>query len=257
MLLVEGVPSIFSLLRSKIVIAYIVVSALLGLASTYYFDDPANEKLTRILKVGLQIIGLAVIYFALIQHQLAICAIVVLLTWEYVIMPVSGWWRRRQCNLEQDPTLENNQLPDPVKRESAVELVKSQDAWGRKFDWRSEGISQRRGQKQSSGIHQGVEKRSSPTSGTLGVLNEFGLQAVANAVGSRKDCSPSTGSNFQEAANDEVDAVNPIVRKGLILNPLSGRTIHIGKQRYKELVEQGYWPNFKDGVLEEPLKREA
>ena len=36
-------------------------SGLVGLAVTYYFDDPANEKLNTILKVGLQLVGLAMI----------------------------------------------------------------------------------------------------------------------------------------------------------------------------------------------------
>ena len=36
-------------------------SGLIGLAVTYYYDDPANEKLNTILKTGLQLVGLAMV----------------------------------------------------------------------------------------------------------------------------------------------------------------------------------------------------
>lgn len=43
------------------VLSYMVASALLGLAVTYYYDDPANERLNTILKHGLQLAGLALV----------------------------------------------------------------------------------------------------------------------------------------------------------------------------------------------------
>lgn len=41
--------------------AYLVLSGLVGLAATYYYDDPGNTKLNTILQRGLQLIGLALV----------------------------------------------------------------------------------------------------------------------------------------------------------------------------------------------------
>ena len=45
-------------------LGYMAASGLIGLAVTYYFDDPANAKLNTILKTGLQLVGLAMIAFS-------------------------------------------------------------------------------------------------------------------------------------------------------------------------------------------------
>ena len=42
-------------------LAYLVASGLVGLAVTYYYDDPANAKLNTILQRGLQLGGLALV----------------------------------------------------------------------------------------------------------------------------------------------------------------------------------------------------
>lgn len=40
---------------------YVVASVLVGLAVTYYYDDPSNAKLNTILERGLQLGGLALV----------------------------------------------------------------------------------------------------------------------------------------------------------------------------------------------------
>ena len=54
----NGEPALLpSLLKSPLCVAYVVVSGLVGMAVTYYFNDSSNEKINTILQVGLQIIG--------------------------------------------------------------------------------------------------------------------------------------------------------------------------------------------------------
>ena len=47
--------------RAQWALGYMAASGLIGLAVTYYYDDPANEKLNTILKTGLQLVGLAMV----------------------------------------------------------------------------------------------------------------------------------------------------------------------------------------------------
>lgn len=46
--------------------------------------------------------------------------------------------------------------------------------------------------------------------------------------------------------------VSPLVRAGLIVNPLSGRSIKIGGDVYNRLVEQGFTPDVASGRLQAP-----
>ena len=52
-----------------------MVSGLLGLAVTYYFDDAGNTKLHNILKYGLKLAGLALVAFGttLPEASAALC----------------------------------------------------------------------------------------------------------------------------------------------------------------------------------------
>lgn len=57
-------PSVNTLARSRLVQAYTLVSALLGMAITYYFDDTSNTKLNNILQKALQLLGLVLTFFS-------------------------------------------------------------------------------------------------------------------------------------------------------------------------------------------------
>ncbi len=48
-------PSLQQLLYNKLVLAYIGVSGAVGLAITYYYNNPENDKFNTMLKVGLQV----------------------------------------------------------------------------------------------------------------------------------------------------------------------------------------------------------
>lgn len=55
------IPSTAQLMHSKLVWGYLALSALAGLGVTYYFDNPANAKLNTILRVAMQLMGLAAV----------------------------------------------------------------------------------------------------------------------------------------------------------------------------------------------------
>ena len=56
---------------------------------------------------------------------------------------------------------------------------------------------------------------------------------------------PSTGSRGE--------AVSPLVRRGLVLNEETGRTIQIGKATYTGLIERGYSVDSVRGVITPPV----
>lgn len=54
------------------------------------------------------------------------------------------------------------------------------------------------------------------------------------------------------ATTYDAGEVSPLVRAGLIVNPLSGRSIKIGGDVYNRLVEQGFTPDVASGRLQPP-----
>jgi len=68
-------------------LGYMAASGLIGLAVTYYFDDPANEKLNTILKVGLQLVGLAMISLSSAAPEVSVGAAAALALSHVVHLP--------------------------------------------------------------------------------------------------------------------------------------------------------------------------
>lgn len=62
-------------------LAYLAASMLVGLALTYYYDNPDNAKLNTILQRGLQIVGLALVAWGPALPECGALAAGVLLTW--------------------------------------------------------------------------------------------------------------------------------------------------------------------------------
>jgi hypothetical protein len=56
----------------------------------------------------------------------------------------------------------------------------------------------------------------------------------------------------QQQQQQQQEAVSPLVQRGLILNPSTGKTIKIGGAKYNEMVLAGFSPDASKGVLVEP-----
>lgn len=66
---------------------YMLASGLVGLAVTYYYDDPANEKLNTILKHGLQLLGLALVALSTAAPEVSASAALALVASRAVRLP--------------------------------------------------------------------------------------------------------------------------------------------------------------------------
>ena len=77
----------------QVLLGYLAISALVGLALTYYFDNPGNAKLMTILQVGLQLGGLLLVALstALPEASLTLCCLLV--AWQLYPAASSLWQR--------------------------------------------------------------------------------------------------------------------------------------------------------------------
>ena len=238
---------------NRITATYIAVSAAAGAASAHSFDDPSNAIMNRVSKAGLQLLGVACILAGLVHRELAVAIAIVLLLGDYVMRPAVAWaWRRWQSGEVAEPSEEQpSDVVTPAPKEETShdgsEVVERRRVAATR-EWMA------RGQRttvltESSQCSEWTDK---PTRGPLSEFSEWAPQPPTNPLAEETPPSKIMGA---AGLVDDGDDVNPIVREGRIRNPLSGRTILIGKQRYKDLVEQGYTPNFKEGVLDRPSKR--
>lgn len=75
---------------SQWVLGYLVVTGLLGLALTYYYDDVNNHKLQTILRVALQLAGLGLVAVSttLPEASAGICCLLILLRLTPALLPL-------------------------------------------------------------------------------------------------------------------------------------------------------------------------
>ena len=75
----------------QLVWAYVFLSGLSGMALTYYFDDEHNIKLFNILKYGLMLLGLGLVYCSTSMAEASATLCVLLLA----SVPISIIWDKR------------------------------------------------------------------------------------------------------------------------------------------------------------------
>ena len=75
--------------------AYVLLSGLSGAALTYYYDDERNMKLLTILKYGLMLLGLGLVYCSTSMTEASATLCVLLLA----SIPVSVIWDKRYVSL--------------------------------------------------------------------------------------------------------------------------------------------------------------
>jgi len=91
-----------------------VLSGLLGLAVTYYYDDPANERLNTILKHGLQLLGLVLVALSSAAPEVSLAGALALVATRVLKLP--------QCAVHPPS------LPGPCYLYSPSNCLQSPDA---------------------------------------------------------------------------------------------------------------------------------
>ena len=75
----------------QVVLVYLALSGLVGLATTYYFDREDNVRLHNILKYGLKLVGLGLMAFStsMPEASVTLCCILLL---SQLVQPVLFLW---------------------------------------------------------------------------------------------------------------------------------------------------------------------
>ena len=76
--------------------AYVFLSGLTGTALTYYYDDENNLKLLNILKYGLMLLGLGLVYWSTSMTEASATLCVLLLA----SVPASLIWDKRSATTD-------------------------------------------------------------------------------------------------------------------------------------------------------------
>lgn len=86
-------PSLsYGCLFLQVMLGYFAVSALAGLAVTYYYDSPQNHKLMTILKVGLQLLALLLIVTSTNIAEASVAIAVLAIAWKGVSSAEFAAW---------------------------------------------------------------------------------------------------------------------------------------------------------------------
>eukprot|EP00775_Hariotina_reticulata_P013636 gene13635-13759_t len=90
-------PNMHSVIYSKPFLIYLLVSGLVGLALTYWMDDTSNVKINTTIKVGLNLLGLLLVYFGISDERCAVGAVLLLVAGPVMLkitraLGSAVWW---------------------------------------------------------------------------------------------------------------------------------------------------------------------
>lgn len=234
------VPSWHQLIHNKLVWAYVVLSGLSGMALTYYYDNEGNVKLLNILKYGLMLLGIGLVYCSTSMTEASLLLCTVLLS----SVPLSLMWDKRKQRLQT--TLSES-------KQAGKQLLQQ---------LHEEPILDPSPQKGSTLGRQEPQPAFSQTPGPAGrrVTSKAGWRHPAQDQPLPGDHEASTppparfGSplpGHQHAGTSE-DNVSPLIQRGKILNEVTGRVIKLHSATYNKLVANGYVVDKQNGILTPP-----
>lgn len=239
-------PSTDQLMHSKVVWAYLGLSSLLGLTLTYYYDNTENVRLNTIIKVALQVTGLAAVAWSTTYPEVGTALAAGLVGWQ-MLMTAGQWLSSARQSAAH-----------------AVARVRSFFAAGHSVLVRL-GLARRTPHVSAThaahGGHPGQqaaeEEAGEQMQWETGAADGAGRGRAEMAVGegygdgwATPTASYAPGARRTEPAGPPHDS--PLVQKGLILNEATGRTIQIGKGTYIRLLHDGYTVDRAKGIMTPP-----
>lgn len=261
-------PSLHDILYNKVLAGYVALSALVGLAVTYYYDDPDNRKLNVILQRGLQLGGAALVFSSPSLPEAGAVA-VALMAAAYAVRGSAHWLRifggkerlvkgadGAHGKLASEGLANLNMFPSIIERNgrrrygepSHSDLAES--SWTDLSTGGSDSVrSGTRSQSQPRYSHCSGLVSGSDTSEESLVLSSREPSAVSRSMSHMSSGLPRRHSQQLSAPSAPI---SPLVQRGLIFNEASGRTIQVGKPTYKRLVSSGYQVDEEHGTLTPP-----
>ena len=214
---VGGTGDMAHVLMHPMVVGYVVLSGLVGMAGTYYVHDAGNVKLNRIVEVGLRLCGLGMMVGSATTWVGGI-------VWCAVVVTRSGWWgwgwglrRRRKRGALR------------VEVPGDVHMLETRDS------------------------HDQMDTPGNMTRPLNNISNDDRTPSTPTVfqVSTTRGVPPSP-TDFPEA---EQGRLHSLVRRGKVLNVETDRTIAIGKSKYNELFLKGYEVDFGAGTITPPSSR--
>eukprot|EP00891_Asterochloris_glomerata_P001352 jgi/Astpho2/1352/Aster-06215 len=223
------VPSWRQLLHSKAVQGYLLLSGLVGGAVTYYYDDDRNVKLQKLLRAGLMLIGLGLVYWStsMTEASLVLCGLLML------SVPLNMLLQRRTTSLRQ-------QLADVTDTLSGLA---------------SHGQARApRLPKPAGEVPQYIPRPEPPPAHSKTPDSTALQRAMQRPLPDDMGVQSPQHLTHRASAHDYAVSrpVSPIVQQGKIFNQATGKVINIGKSTYNKLILEGYVADREHGVLTPP-----
>ncbi|BDA46042.1 probable nuclear envelope integral membrane protein 1 [Coccomyxa sp. Obi] len=243
------IPTFEQLMYSKVALAYLGASGLVGLAVTYYYDSDTNTKLQNILKYGLKLLGLALTATSTSMPEASIALACCLLALD-VAMHARGF--RRAGRNVMGAGRDAGQLADAALQKVGEHLgLGSPCSPKRTAVAPSPHVQQR--------VAAAPAASESPPS-TTGSSQDLDAAASMPLPGDREARPQQNGAytqtpkaQMQRSWQEDANGVeSPLVQRGLIFNERTGKTIKIGAATYNRLVLEGFTPDRIKGVLTPP-----
>ncbi|EIE24259.1 hypothetical protein COCSUDRAFT_65818 [Coccomyxa subellipsoidea C-169] len=236
------IPTFEQLMYSKVALAYLGASSLVGLAVTYYYDSEANTKLQNILKYGLKLLGLALTATSTSMPETSIALASCLITLD-IAVHARGF--RRTGGSVMGAGRDAGQLAD-----AALHKV------GQRLGLGSPRTQQRPvapaavpdSPASTTGSSQDLDAAAS-----MPLPGELEFKPQQNGAVSHTPRAQMLSSRHEDANGLE----SPLVQRGLIFNERTGKTIKIGAATYNKLVLEGYTPDRAAGVLTPPVTKKG
>lgn len=211
-------PSAAQLIHNPFIIGYVTLSALTGLALTYYYNDTSNRKINTMLRVALQLAGLGLLAASASSLEGAVAAVAAAIVGRLV--PLVAQERDVLRALRRAKSAVQHDFQETMPEAAAApppRLVTAEPV---------------------SAAAAAMAAPGTPLAATPAAL------AAAAAAGARAAVAAAAAT-----------PPSPLTERGLILNVETGKTIKIGKVTYNRLVEKGYDVDLIAGTITPP--REA
>ncbi|GFR41043.1 hypothetical protein Agub_g1476 [Astrephomene gubernaculifera] len=220
-------PSTYALLHNRWLLGYLAMSSLFGAAVTYLYGGVENAKLNTLMRVGLQLLGLLLMYMGMWTLPPVFATLLGVLMVMQAMRVAEPFMARFRTSLP-GRLMFGAPAPAPFAQHEPV------------------GTPQGPG---SSAVPRVGQLQPVPYNGTR-------LDTGSAAAPPHTPITPMQPTYVPVgpagAVRELAAAVSSMVRTGNIINPLSGHSIKIGGDLFNQLIEQGYTPDMAAGRLQPP-----
>ncbi|KAI3429490.1 hypothetical protein D9Q98_005579 [Chlorella vulgaris] len=210
-------PSLHQVLRHPATLGYLGLSGLAGMGLTYYYNNSENRKVNNMLRVALQLTGLAAVYFSASMSEASIALCVGLLGLK------------------------------------AARFIRQRGSLSSAFASAKRNVQQQLAEEQGLEAEPEAHARAAPAARRQAAAAPRPADAAAAAAaGPSSGAQQRTPVAARQQQQQAVPEVSPLIERGLVLNEETGHIIGIGKATYNRLVDAGYVVDRTSGTITPP-----